>query len=241
MKIGFQFLPKHPDWIEHPVLPIDMVMLDDRMQESILGRDAYLACVDLYILNVLLINLIPVFWQDYAATIIKTLKMRPSHGNVNAPDHDVAFLLGINHCFVHALHCRFKINDLAFTYATRRRLADTEDLDRAIGTAFTDDHANLRRSNLKTDHQIAACHRYQPFFCRGIGTALGTGVGLARVFAGGPAGAGSRTGIAFKMRGTAAGSIVSLMTATGGFVNVTGMFRWTTKFTVSSSCFESSQ
>src|SRR5207247_3160862 len=50
-------------------------------------------------------------------------------------------------------------NDLAFTHATRRRLADTEDFDRAIGTSFTDDHANFRGSNLKANHQIAACHR----------------------------------------------------------------------------------
>src|SRR5213079_2602213 len=45
------------------------------------------------------------------------------------------------------------------------------------------------------------------------------------------------TGIAFKIRGSTGGSIVSLMTAAGGLVKVTGIFRCTSKFTVSSSCF----
>src|SRR6187200_1454304 len=29
VEIGFEPLPKHPDGIEHPLLPIDVIMLDD--------------------------------------------------------------------------------------------------------------------------------------------------------------------------------------------------------------------
>ena len=160
VKIGFQFLPKHADRIKHAILSIDMVMLDNGMEESILRRDAYLACVDFHILNVLLINLIAVFGQRYTATIIETLKMRPSNSDVNTPNHNVAFLLGIDYRFVHTFHCCFKINDLAFAHATRRGLANAEDLDRAIRPAFSNDNANFRGTNLKTNYQIAACHRY---------------------------------------------------------------------------------
>jgi hypothetical protein len=31
-------------------------------------------------------------------------------------------LFGIDNCFVHAFHCRFKINNLAFAHAARWRL-----------------------------------------------------------------------------------------------------------------------
>ena len=136
-----------------------MIMLDDGMQESVLRRDAHLACVDLYILDVLLINLIAIFGQHHAPAIIETLKVRPSDGDVNASDHDVAFLFGIDHRFVHAFHRGFKINDLAFTYAARWRLTNTEDFDCAIRPAFPDDDANFGRANLKANHQIIARHR----------------------------------------------------------------------------------
>src|SRR6266481_6057381 len=213
MKIGFQFVPKHPDRIKHAVLSFDMVMLDDRMQKGILCGDADLACTDFYIFDILLINLIAVFGQHHTAAVVEALKVRPSNCDVHAPNHDVAFLLGVDYRFVDTLHRRFKINDLAFTHTTRRRLADTEDFDRAIGTAFTDDHTNFRGSNLKANHQIAACHRVQPFLCRGTGNVLGLGVTLVDAFAGdGAVFAGWCTGIAFKMRGSTGGSIVSLMT-----------------------------
>src|SRR5438034_556359 len=164
MKIGLQFLPKHSDRIKDAVLPFDMVMLDDRMEKGILGRDTHLARADFYILDILFINLIAVFGEHHTAAVIKALKVRPSDCDVDASNHYVAFLLGIDYRFVDTLHRRFKIHNLAFTHATRRRLADTEDFDRAIRTAFTDDHANFRGSNLKANHQIAACHRFSLFF-----------------------------------------------------------------------------
>ena len=84
--------------------------------------------------------------------------MRTGDADVNASDHDVAFLFGIDDGFVHAFHRGFEIDDLAFAHAARRRLTDTENLDCAIGPAFADDYTNFRRADFKTDHQITACH-----------------------------------------------------------------------------------
>ncbi len=85
--------------------------------------------------------------------------MRSSDSDVNASDHDVAFLFRIDHCFVHAFHRGLKINDLAFAHTARWRLTNTEDLDCAIRPAFPNDHTNFGRANLEPDHQIIACHR----------------------------------------------------------------------------------
>src|ERR1700681_2522004 len=128
------------------------------MQEGILRRDAYFARADFYILDVLLIDLIVVFRTCHAAAVIETLNVRPGHTDVNAPNHDVALLFCLDHGFVHAFHRGLKIDDLALAHATRRRLADTKELDRAIGAAFTNDHADFRRANFETDHQITARH-----------------------------------------------------------------------------------
>ena len=68
------------------------------------------------------------------------------------------FCLGIDDRFVHAFHRRLEIDDLAFAHAARRRLADAENLDRAIRPAFAHDDANFRCANFETDHQITACH-----------------------------------------------------------------------------------
>ena len=116
VKVGLQSLSEHPDRAEHAVLSIDMIMLNDGMQESVLCRDAYLARVDFYILDVLLINLIAVFGQRHTAAVIEALKVRSGDGDENAPNHDVAFLFGIDHCFVHAFHRGFKINNLSLAH-----------------------------------------------------------------------------------------------------------------------------
>ena len=126
-----------------------------------------------------------------AAAIVEALDVRAGDADVNAANHDVALLFGIDHRFVHAFHRRLEIDDLAFAHAARRRLADTENLDRAIGPAFADDDANLRCANFETDHQITTCHFLNPFCSRSNWNCFATGeVALSRFFVG--TGDGSR-------------------------------------------------
>ncbi|HYK24053.1 MAG TPA: hypothetical protein VEU75_05255, partial [Candidatus Acidoferrum sp.] len=70
----------------------------------------------------------------------------------NAPNHDVAFLFGIDHRFVHTFHCRFKVNDLALAHAARWCLADAKNFDGAIGPALADNNTDFGSSYLKTNH-----------------------------------------------------------------------------------------
>src|SRR6202163_4729702 len=203
------------------------------MEEGVLRRDAYFARADFYILDVLLIDLVVVFRTCHAAAVIETLNVRPGYADVNAPNHDVAFLLCIDHGLVHAFRRCLKIDDLAFAHPTRRRLTDAKELNRAIDPAFANNHANFRRANFETDHQITACHVGYSFLPFSTGMAL-CGVadfGFACAFAEeGALLVVGCTGIALKMCGTASGSIVSLMMLAGELVKVTGMFRCTSKF-----------
>src|SRR5262249_13330381 len=137
---------------QHAVLSIDMIMLDNGMKECVLRRNAHLTRIDFYVFDILLIDFIAVLGQHYGSAVVEALKVRPGNGDVYAPDHDVAFLLGIDHRLVHTFHCRFEINDLAFAHAARWRLADAENFDRAIGPAFADNNTDFRGSNLKTNH-----------------------------------------------------------------------------------------
>src|SRR5207245_8188548 len=88
--------------------------------------------------------------------IVETLQMGTRDSHINASDHHVALLFGIDYRFVHAFHCRFEIDDLSLAHAARWRLTHTEDFDGAVGTAFANNDTDLRRANLKTDHQFIA-------------------------------------------------------------------------------------
>src|SRR5436190_19675570 len=129
-------------------------MLNDRMKERVLRRNAYLPCINFHVFDVLLVNFIAVLRQHDASAVVEALKVRPGNGYINAPDHDVAFLFRIDDRFVHAFHCRFKINDLALAYAARRRLPDTENFDGAVGPTLSNNHPSFGGSNPKTMHQM---------------------------------------------------------------------------------------
>ena len=92
-------------------------MLNDGMQERVLRRNAHLARINFHVLNILLINFIAIFGQHDASTVIKTLQVRPGHRHVNAADHHIAFLFGIDHSFVHTFHRGFKINNFPLAHA----------------------------------------------------------------------------------------------------------------------------
>src|SRR5215212_464408 len=154
MEVGFQFLPKHADWIEHAVLPVHVIVLDNGMKERVLRGDAYFPRIDLHVLDVLFVDFIAFFRERNRAAIIEALDVRAGHAHVNAPNHDIALRLGIDDCFVHAFHRGFEIDDLAFAHPARGRLAHAEDLDRAIGPAFAYHDTDFRGSNFESDHQI---------------------------------------------------------------------------------------
>ena len=158
VEIGLEFLPKHPDRVQHPFLTIDVVMLDNGMEKRVLRRDADFARVDLHILDVLLVNLVAIFRQRHQAAVVEALDVRAGNADIDAADHHVALCLSVDHRFVHALHCRLEIDDLAFPDAARRRLADSENFDRAVRPAFADHHTDFRGANFQAHHEIAACH-----------------------------------------------------------------------------------
>ena len=75
VKIGFQFLAEHTDRVQHALLAIHLVMLNDGMQESVLRGNAYLARVNFYVLHILLIDFIAVLREHNASAIAKTLQV----------------------------------------------------------------------------------------------------------------------------------------------------------------------
>ena len=73
VKISLQLLAEHADRVQHALLSIDLVMLNNRMEERVLCGNAHLARVNFYILHILPINFIAVLRQHDASAIVKTL------------------------------------------------------------------------------------------------------------------------------------------------------------------------
>ena len=71
MKIRFELLPEHPDWIQHAILSVDVIMLNDGMQECVLRGNAHLARVDLYVLDILLIDFVAILRQQDEPRLLK--------------------------------------------------------------------------------------------------------------------------------------------------------------------------
>src|SRR5436190_3330164 len=158
VKIRLQFFPEHAHGVEHAVLPVHVVMLNNRMEKGVGGGNAHFASVDLYVLDVLLVDFLAIVRDHDATAVVKTLNVRTSDADVDATDHDVALCFGVHHRFMHALHGRFEIDDFSFPHAAGRRLAHAQNFDRAVGAALAHDDANLRCSNFEANHEIAACH-----------------------------------------------------------------------------------
>ena len=121
------------------------------------------------------------------AAIVEALDVPAGDAEIDAADHHVALFLGIDERFVHAFHGGLEIDDLAFAHAARRRLADAENVDRAVGPAFADDGANFRGADFESDHEITAAISLNRFFPRLTGIACGSAAPMALAFAASPA------------------------------------------------------
>src|SRR5438067_1105434 len=126
VKICFQFLTKHANGIVHAGLPIDGIAVNEEMEKRVLRWNTDLAGIDLYVLDVLFVDLLVIIRQHDAATIVKTLNVGPGHADIHTLDHDITFGLGVAQRFQDAFHRRLKIDNISFADPACFRLADAQ-------------------------------------------------------------------------------------------------------------------
>src|ERR1700736_2626560 len=136
------------------------------MQERVLRRDADFARVHFHVLDVLLVNFVPLIRQNDRTAVVEALDVRTGDGHVNAADHDVAFLFRVNDRLMDALHRRFEINNLAFADTARGRLPYSQDFNRAVRPAFTDNDANFGGAYFEAYHHIVTGQLLSSFLSR---------------------------------------------------------------------------
>ncbi len=158
VKIRLELAPEHADRIEHAVLAIDVIMLEQRVHEHVRRGNAHLARAGLHVFEILLANFVALLGQVHRAAVVEALDVAAGDREINAADHHVAFFLRIHERLAHALARGFKIDDLALAHAARRRLAHAENADRAVALRLADDGADFRSSDLESDDDVFAGH-----------------------------------------------------------------------------------
>jgi len=100
--IGLQLGAEHPERINHALLSIDIIALDDRVQDYILLRNRDLLG--------LVFDIPDFFFRDFAfirqgdrASVVETLQVTTGHCEPHAFDFLITAILGIGQSIVHAL------------------------------------------------------------------------------------------------------------------------------------------
>jgi len=77
------------------------------------------------------------------ATVIEAVNVAAGHAQINAADLHISHLFSLEHRRTQIFLDLFGVDDLALAHAVRRRLADAEDVQRAVGALFADHDADF--------------------------------------------------------------------------------------------------
>ena len=161
MVIRLQLLPEHSHGIGDLVLPIDVVMLDDRMDVAVLFGQRDIAGDFLDFLQVLRSDLHLLVGHADRPTVVQTLDVGSRHREKDGVHLHVAAFLGAHERVVQAGLDGLGIDNLPFPDSGGRMLSDAEYLDGPVTSDFSDDHAHFRCSDLQPDVDVRCSHRLE--------------------------------------------------------------------------------
>ena len=163
VKVRLQLAPVHADGVQNSVLPVHVVVLENRVDEHVLRRDRRRSRRLLHSGKIAAVNLLALLRQRERAPVVIALDVPARDAEIDVLNHHVALLLRVRERLADALAASLDVHDLALANAARRRLAHTEDLDRPVAFQLRGDRAHLRGADFKPDdnlifgHQIRRC------------------------------------------------------------------------------------
>ena len=150
MELGLEPAPDHAERTGHALLPVDVVALDDGVQEHIAGRNRDLEGALLDLVDVLVLDLVALLWNQDPPSLIQSIQMRPGHGSHDLGDFAIRLLFRRRDRVVEAERDLAEINNLALAHAARGRFARTDDAEESVAACLSDDRGDLCRSDLQS-------------------------------------------------------------------------------------------
>ena len=158
--IRLQLVAEHPDRRQHSVLPVHVIMLDDRVKKGVLRRDIDLARVEFDLFQIVVVDFVAVLGQFHHAAVVEAGDVPAGDADVSAANAHVAFLFRFGHGVAHAFIDAFQVHDLTFADAQRGRLPDAQHLQRSVGTDIGHRHADFRRADFHADRDVLFTHGF---------------------------------------------------------------------------------
>ncbi len=118
-------------------------MLAHGVNDGVLGGQIDRLRIFHHVLHIVLGNFAVGGNHRMHAAIVETANMPAADAEIHAADFHVGHLLGLEHRRAQILLDLFGIDDLALAHAARARLAEADDVQRAVGVLFADHDANF--------------------------------------------------------------------------------------------------
>ena len=141
--VHFQPRAEHPDGIGDAVLAVHKKMLADGVNDRVLGGQIDGLGIFDDVLDIVLGNFAVGGNDRMHAAIVEAADVPAGHAEINAADFHVGHLLGLDDGVAHVFLGLRGVHDLALAHAARARLAEADDVQRAVGVLFADDGANF--------------------------------------------------------------------------------------------------
>ncbi len=142
---------EHAHRVGDAVLPVHQEMLADGVDDMVLGGQVDRLGVLDHVLHVVFRNLAVGGDDRMHAAVVEAAQVAAGDAEIDAADLDIGHLLGLHNGVAHVLLGRRRIGDFAFAHAARARLAQADDVERAIGAEFADHGADLGRADFQSD------------------------------------------------------------------------------------------
>ena len=150
--VHFQPRTKHPHGIREAVLAINKKMLADGVNNVVFRRQIDGLRIFDHIQHVVFGNFAVGGNDRMHAAIVETANVRAGDPEINVPDFHVGHLFGLDDGVAHVLLGLRRVHDLALAHAARARLAEANDVQRAVGDSLADDDADFGRADFQTDN-----------------------------------------------------------------------------------------
>ena len=180
--IHFEPRAEHPDGIGDAVLAVHKKMLADGVDDIVLGREIDGLGVFDDILNVVVGNLAVGGNHGMDAAVVEAADVAAGDAEINIADFRAGHVFGLDDGVPHVLLGLFRVHDFALADAARTRLAEADDVQRAVGGLFADHGADFRRANFQTDNDVRVVKHFSSALVQVLSfSAQPTGAALASI------------------------------------------------------------